>query len=193
MLLRLIETTSDPAFSGEGWVRLLGAAWEDEDVALRLSVSRGEAEDEVWEVRCSNVRAQRITTAGADHLRLLDDHVLLWPHAQPQLRLAFRGTVKDPHALFGALLDEHERIVGPWFAALEFLSPETTALDLLRQGLGILAVGPQKILEKYREVALAHGLECGLSILRPAEDARPRALFLGDSFWVAEGFDAERV
>jgi len=193
MLAKLLEITADPKFPGEGWVRLEGAAWGEGDATLRFAVALGEAEDRRFEVRAHNLRSQRVTVESADHLKFETDHPILLPHRDPQMRLLFRGSVKDPHALLGALLAAHETVASHWLAPNDFLNPELTSPDLLRHGSGLLAVGPRSLLAAYAEVCAGTGLGCTLELARAAEEVPPKALLLGETYWVAEAFEASEV
>ena len=65
-LLERIHSELDDA---EGWIRIVDADWYADDLRLNLSISmHDECEPELWEVSCTGVFEEYISSIGEDVL-----------------------------------------------------------------------------------------------------------------------------
>jgi hypothetical protein len=76
------------------------------------------------------------------------------------VELYFNGRAQDSRTLIGALFTSHLRIVGEWFAFSHFINAALFfyKADLLDTGHGLLAKGPEAVINEYRAVLAEFGI-----------------------------------
>jgi hypothetical protein len=161
VLTSLIDLTNTGEFEDAGSIRVSHAEYAGQDLLLRLDVALPEGDHEERSVLCRAPREHRILASEfADSVEVANDHVLIWPYSQPEVELYFNGSVQDSRMLIGALVLSHLRIVDEWFELSRFLNPGlfSGAVDPLRTGHGLLAKGPESIIDAYRAVLAEFGI-----------------------------------
>ncbi len=81
------------------------------------------------------------------------DHILTFDHNSPHFDLYYSTSPNNPHEVLGVLWETHERVCGGWRPLAKYVnaSPEE-----LRQGNGLLARGPEPIIEQYKAAIARH-------------------------------------
>jgi hypothetical protein len=129
-------------------------------------------------------------------LALLDEHPLLLPQTAPTTELYVRDAPEDVAHLLLDLKRAHDEVTAGWLPFDDFLNRGYAAIGsrpATAGGMGLLARGPRPLLDAYAEVAGRHGMGPRLVGGRDPEPTPLHVLLLGDSWWVAEAFSAERT
>ena len=184
-------------------LNLVEASSDEKKLAIRLRLWNG-GSDEHWEVTATGLRQNRIVLGSCpDPWQFSRDHVLLWPLKQLTASLYFNGrTEKSRVALLGALFESHYALAGLWLPFGKYFKQSGRLEDILSHGHGMLAEGPQQLIEAYAEQLRAHQIKA--SVLTNVtkywdgqrwldENGELIALILGESFVVAEAITFERA
>jgi hypothetical protein len=203
-LKRLFDALSTLEFEEYGVFGLTGVSWvDDENVALRFVLRQQDRSDELWELRCGDVRRVRISNdRWGDHLRIETRHPLLLPYSEPKAELYFSQRPEDAGGVIGRLIEAHREVVGAWFDCLEFLNigPDGSLRRMLEGGFGRLAQGPRSLIERYARVLEGAGVPTSVLPPRAAHDAGQSdeagtlvALIFGASHVVAAAVTGDRL
>ncbi len=205
MLEKLLSYIEGPEEPYDPSVRLDSIHLEDEDGVLCVSVRDhfGTEEWSRWEVRARVLRDYRIVDPFGELTVCDGDHVLVRQHTESRQELFFRGVPQSPLETMGRLVVSHREVAGGWIPFERFITCCCNLEDLLRGGFGILADGPTFLIETYANALSSEGLKSNALPPRPAkwwngrqwlENTVPLvALVIGDSFFVAEGFDEQQL
>jgi hypothetical protein len=184
-------------------IQIRNATWGDSSLELEAEVSiYGPETLGTWDVRCENVLAYALYRDCMFSLELTDEHPLLWKFTGKNGSAYFLGAPKDSDACVGVLYQAHRQATGGW---IDFGSAVNNLVGLSRMlsdGNGLLARGPLRLLEVYKQAILPYGVD--VSILPdPAESlgARSRGLqqsavkvlLLGCSYVIGSGWSARRL
>ena len=192
-------------YEDDGSVRVAQVCWPDDGCILLLDVRAGGSRESrrAFEVRCAEVRSSRVIGQVCEDAALYEEHPLLLPYREPQVRLSFRGRPAEPRLLVADLWNCHQALLAEWVSFMAFLSPQMPLQELLAAGSGILAEGPRSVLEAYAEILAGHGLESSLLAERPSvrwtatgwqpERADLQVFVAGESYVVGAGFDVREV
>lgn len=200
MLGTLFDAIDKLEFDEWGKIVLESAEWQDLSVAVLVSVLFGGESLGRWRVSCSNVRNMNLSyERQRTTIRLLSDHVLLWPHTLPHAELYYSGHIANPAAAMGAIWEAHRELVGPWFALDHFLNRLPSHLKYLDGGSGLFATGSIRLIEEYARILRLHGFGVSLLPSNPpvwwdgtvwVPETEPMyVLLLGQSFIIAPRFD----
>jgi hypothetical protein len=198
MLTSLIDLTSTGEFEDDGAISITSADHVGQDLVLGLSLFLPDGQIEKRAIQCRSPRCYRIGAAEReDSIAVLDDHVLLWPSVQFKVQLHFNGSATDSRPVLGALALQHYQLLGEWFPFPEFVNGELFR-DLFRFGSGLLATGPQAVMEAYGDVLDEFGIGHSSPPGRPPswwngtswqeERERLHLLLIGRSYVVAPEF-----
>ncbi len=169
-----------------------------------------------WEIRVNHVREITLKESqfaalspGCDDFTYSRDHVLLWGYKDLVSQLNFAGPSGNHEDLLWDLYERHRKVTGEWIPFDRCLNGHFIH-NRLSGGHGVLAIGPDRLVQEYASVlrgsALepyfpypphmpvriygSHGLE---EHLWEAEDVKLSVLVLFGSYVVGTGFSAERV
>lgn len=118
-----------------------------------------------------------------------EDHVLLAPYRDPTVWLSFAAPLADPVRFFGAAAKAHERLFEGRVPLDRWL--RTKMFD---DRFGILAEGPERVIQAYADALKDQGAEVGLSIpAARSEMGGPTAITFGQSHLVADEFRLIRL
>lgn len=204
MLTKLLELTGTLEYEEDGWTTITSADWRGSDLILLLCVHVPGSPDSQFRIRCKQARSHHIIAAANDHLVWLGtEHVVLWPHNQQQNELYFNGTSTDALSLFGALIEAQRSVLGNWFPVDYFLNLPGRSTAILRGGHGLLAKGPESLLDTFGSILNNYGIKHSrLAPRNPVwwngnqwtlENEQLHALIVGDSYVVASSFTEKRV
>ncbi len=174
-----------------------------------------EIPDQTWEIRVDEIRevslneGQNSVWSFHDDLTFSHDHVLLWGFKDLVSQLNFSGPPESHEGLLWDLHDRHAEVTGGWIPFERYFS-SYFRWNRLSGGHGVLANGPNRLLQEYASVLKQSDLvpyfpypphppvrdysEQGVSeLLWKDEDQNLAVLVLFDSFVVDSGFSAEPV
>jgi hypothetical protein len=206
----LLAHVADAVGEGEFQTILRTAKWSARALELTLDCWIHQADPETWTLRCENALAHSITSHCAGNLQLVRDHPSLWPFSR-YASAYFVGTPPDSEAAVGALYEAHREAVGSWIPFGNYLNdtpgPSGEKIlqpsELLAGGYGLLAKGPAKLLEVYKDALSRLGVEVSISgfyapwinytpseATYPTDD--PWALLLDSSYVIGIGWSARK-
>jgi hypothetical protein len=201
----LFDTLSTLEFEEYGWLAVTAVMLERDDVILHLEVHQQNQSDQFWRIRCSAVRRSTILNSHRiDNLRIETEHPLLLPHTEPKVELYISSRPSNADVVVGQLVEAHREVVENWFDFPHFfnLGPRRSLRAMLEGGLGLLAEGPQPLIERYANVLRRAGVAVSSPPSRPpvwwdgsewVKEEKPLfAVILGASHVVAQDVTAER-
>ena len=168
-------------------------------LTLGLTLRCGNEPPELWYVSCDLVLAHhfRRRSFSSSKLELSFDHPVLWPHTRSQKELYFSSTPSNPAAVFGSLVEALLDLVGPWFPISWFLNRHIPTIKLLSGRHGLLAAGPEPIVDRLASVLARYDvrhsvLPCphGRHIFNSSSPVR--GLIFDDAYVAAHNIEARR-
>jgi hypothetical protein len=175
-----------------------------------------EIPDQSWEIRVNHAREIELMdrrfaawSFSYDDLTYSREHVLLWGYKDLVSQLNFTGPSGSHERLLWDLYERHRKVTGDWIPFDRYLNGHFIH-NRLSGGHGVLAAGPDRLVQEYASVLRGSDLEpyfpypphlpvrvygtCGVEeLLWEAEDADLSVLVLFDSYVVGTGFSAHRV
>lgn len=198
MLRELLAKVQSVEFEeSESWLYLDSIIWSGfSRLSLAITVCCGDELPESWNVLCDCVVAQHFRQHKSSSVDLTFDHPVLWPHNSAQKELYFSSKPSEPAAVFGSLAEAFLELVGPWFPISRFMNHMPT-IELLSRGHGLLASGPEPIIDRLAYVLHGYGVRHNILPLRYGRiafntDLPVRALVFDDSYVVAHSIEASR-
>ncbi len=179
-LRSLIDQIQSYDFEEEGnFVVLESVQWKNSAVALGIEFSCQSGQR--WVIDCEDVRDVRICDRTFYDLCFeTGDHPVLLPFNAPPAQLHFSGKAKNVSALAYQLIEAHRSIVEDWFDCMHFFNRGPGTLgSLLEGGHGLLADGPEPLMNAYADVVRNHGV--GVSSLPSG-----RPLWWNGEYWERE-------
>ena len=191
--------------SADLFVRLDSVDFREGDSVLLLSILESDVGEvrSRWQVTTRELRDFRVMKPYDDLWVHDGDHVLARQHTEDRKTLYFRGTPTSPVETLGNLMVAHRETAGDWIPFAQYINSCLATEDLLAGGFGQLAEGPVFLIDAYSQVLQDQGLavstvgprsslrwdgKCFLENREPLE-----VLIIGQSFFVAEGFEEERL
>jgi hypothetical protein len=181
---------------------------EGRSLTLRVAVHTNldDLPDQLWEVGCRHTRAFSLVEFDFSAWTLSDDHVLLWEHQEPFSQLNFLAPDSCHFEALWKLYERHHRVAGHWIPFERYFNPWCLSKRLLCR-TGVLADGPQRLLEEYADALAGTDVETYFPYApRPAhrwddeercwidQDEKLSVLILGgSSYVVGADFFANRV
>lgn len=158
---------------------------------------------QIWRVKCKDFMERKIEDNYFYSFELFEEHALLWEYTENRCQLFFRGYTENLEALVGSLFLKHKEITEGWIPFDKYLNDMTEIEKLLQWGAGLLAEGPEKIVNEYSKVLDSFNINSSIvSIGYPKkwcengliEDKDEKyVLIFGNSFVVAREFIDERI
>lgn len=102
-----------------------------------------------WCVIVGEVEEHRIQLGRCGSMRFEAEHPLVWSSSEPQAGLYFSDAPRDVLGTVGALWRRHRQETRGWIPFERFLNGHLAVDRLLGTGAGLLAHGPQRLLEAY--------------------------------------------
>lgn len=203
--LGILTTLETKTWSNDPFVRLDSIALEGDKAILSLSILDYDESTtwQRWAIKTGRLIDYEVRSPWGDLEMHGPDHVLARQHIEPVRYLTFHGSPHSAAEVVGLLLTAHREIVADCIPFSRYLNTSNQLESLLDAGFGKLADGPAFLMEAYARVLQDHGMRVRLSSARPNKSytdgqwvANPSGLSvlrLGDSFFVSEMFDDERL
>lgn len=139
-----------------------------------------------FEIICSGVSSSNLVPVQCDEIELSSDHVLLWEHNLLHCNLFYNSAPKNAHEILGLLCEAHERALGDFSELYNSVS----AINFLSHcdgGYGLLARGPEPLLESYQS-AISDKIRSNITkSYKP--DGGFSVLFFDDFYVIAKSFE----
>jgi len=170
----------------------LGAVGVTLDHAPLTQGVRGER----WRIRSRGRCQFRFASPDAYPIVVAHRHPVLSAEVEPWDQLTFSGKPRSTAQAAGALHLAHARWSSGHVALDRFVNTRVDLEKLLAEGFGVLAEGPRSYVAALRHALLPFDLKLTVVTYARGEaerSARPTALFLGASWFVATDFRAEPI
>ena len=187
----------------EGWIRIVDADWYADDLQLNLSISMDEeSQPEVWEVSCTGVVEESITSVGVETLSVSEESPLLMPYREIEVDLMFSENHCDPAYLLGTLLSNCLGVFGRAEYLQRFLNQSPAVDGIVASKYGTLGRFPRPLADKILQALKEQPIR-----INPLEVSVPKrwtgtkfiaypplkVLEVGSSYVIGESFSAERA
>ena len=200
MLEELIAKVTSVSFEeSESWLYLDSVIWDGPTrLSLMVRLCCGDEPPESWNVSCNWVVAHDFRWRKCGTLDLTFDHPVLWPHNAPKKELYFSSTPSNPPAVFGSLVEAFLELVGPWFPISYFFNNCVPTIQLLSGRHGLLASGPEPIIDRLAAVLDGYGvrhktLPIAYGKVVYNSDLQVRALVFDGAYVAAHSIEARRA
>jgi hypothetical protein len=137
-------------------IELVAASAADGNATLEVELGVTQGLDSRWQLRVHEVLETRLTLGAHWSVAELDDHPLLADVLDRRAELYFRGPIADQGAFLGDLLRAHHRVMGEWRPISPYLNPALWTTELLSAGTGVLAAGPDRLIDAYEKTLREH-------------------------------------
>lgn len=200
LLARINEEFCD----SDGWLRIVGADWFDDDLRVDVSVLMCEdKEPELWEISCGQVFDERLSSEFAETITLSNESPLLIPYKDDEVQIAFSENNVSPNELFGLIASACYEILGGFVDISRFLNLQPTSNGICSSKHGILGRFPERIAKKVVNELATYDIKAKiLEGFSPkywtGSEHLPypsniRALSIGSSYVIGAEFSANRA
>ena len=204
LLSNLIDQISE-IVEDDGFKKCLSIQIKSDEIVIDIEFGKYDADLEHWQIVARGVLDHRIyNLEDFIYPKLVKRHPLLMPYHLPHRTLYFNSLAKNPDTVFAQLVSAQVATVGDWFPMDYFLRRGSykTHQEFLELGFGLLAIGPEPIIQAFEEVLTNHGVEHsfiswgtagwnGQTNIRLSESSV--AFTAGRSYIVAQEFTAIKI
>ena len=177
--------------------------FENQELKVNIIVSGYDYEKqndftEEWEIETKNYRTSKISFNFSSNIEILTEHSLLWEFVDKHSELYFNGTTNQYEKLFTDLYKVHYSSFQEYASFQDTINKLQEFGELIQSGNGLLAKGPNKLLENYGKILTKHNIK--YSIIgnntpifwngneAVGEDGLAKLLFIDDSYIIADEF-----
>jgi hypothetical protein len=199
-LLDALNTDFDDA---EGWIRIVGADWFEDDLSLNLVIQfHDDRAAELWEVSCEGVIEESLCSKGTGTLSVSADSPLLKPFVEPTVSIMFAQNLMAPEALFGIVSSCCLEITGRAESIPRFMNGAPATTGIASSQYGLLGKFPESVAKRILDALqdkpiTAHVLPAWHPQRWTGSEYVPyqhlQALEIGASYVIAQQFKASRV
>ncbi|MDH5484225.1 MAG: hypothetical protein OEY43_03225 [Gammaproteobacteria bacterium] len=199
----LLERLNSDFDDADGWIQIVDADWFADDLRLDLSIKfNDESEAELWEIECTGVFEESLSSEGTEFLSLSSESPLLKPYIEKEIDLMFSENSLAPELLFGLVCSCCIEIMGKPNYIKKFLNLQPTVQGIATSPYGLLGRFPESIAnnivnslkDQPIKVNIMPGREpkhwTGTDFVR---FPKLKALEIGESYVIGESFSANRV
>ena len=199
----LLARLSSEFDDAEGWIRIVDADWYADDLRLTLSVSmHDESQPEIWEVSCSGVVEESISSIGEEILTVVSESPLLMPYQEIEVDIMFSENSCNPASLLGLIFSSCIEVLGKAEYLHRFLNQKPTLNGIVGSKYGKLGRFPKPLAESIvlaleEQPIRVNSIETGLPKLWTGTEfigyPSLTVFELGSSYVIGESFSAERA
>jgi hypothetical protein len=154
--------------------------------------------DRTWSVSTKLYRQSRISFEHASSVEIVQEHPILWQFSDKQAAIYFAGDCKNLNNLYFDLYNVHKAVFQGLLSFDESLNDAIDFNRLMSSSTGLLAKGPQKLLNHYAEILEKHNLKHSIIGDRTPtywngkehlnEVGNAKVLFVDNSYIIADDF-----
>jgi hypothetical protein len=152
-----------------------------------------------WTVNTVHYRTSKFSLDFACSIYITDTHPLLWQFSDKQSELYFNGICSDADRLFLDLYKAHNACFEGLIDFEETINQPDNFEPLLKSRNGLLASGPNKLMNMYADVLSKHNMSSSIIGDRVPtfwdgekhvlETGKAKVLFIDNSYIVADDFE----
>lgn len=165
MIELFLQELKDRYLDDDDNLSLIEMSEENNVLTLTFKLQNDFYEDDkfqIWKVECKDFVQRKIYEDFFNSFAVFKEHVLLWDFNQPTGSLYFNGITENVSGLIGELYLKHINVTEDWIPFNEYLNDMVDTKKLITSGYGLLAEGPQKIIEEYAEVIKRFNIETSI-------------------------------
>ena len=193
MLSNISKALSEGEFSSDVQLSLDGIQIDEDNLILTFQVTCDLSYEklQVWKVICTDFREHRFNVSFFEEFEVLDDHVYLWNINNNLADLYFKGQCSDIMPVIGELFITHSSFVNGLFPLENYLNNKI--VNLLNKGEGLFSKGPVNLIKEHAKVLSGNGYKTSIIEFSTKEKNSYKILIFGDSFVIANDFQAIQV
>ncbi|TJY43837.1 hypothetical protein E5161_00015 [Cohnella pontilimi] len=194
MINELLKTLDETPLEDDVFFRITECVKRtDDELELSLDIVYQYQTDviQTWKLTCKDVHDHKISFCYFESIEEYDEHILLWRYNQPDFELYFSSIPNDIEALIGKLYREHIDITKQWIPFGSLFNEKVNWL--LEQGNGLLATGPEQIINVYNRALQEQGVRSSIIAKGQQQTNNYKVLLLEDSFIIAKEFEAQMI
>lgn len=147
-----------------------------------------------WKLRFSGVVEQQLSVIVDCGLNVWRHHVVLDQYTRRREFLHFAQRPGNADEVIGQLWRAHTAAVDDWIPFDRYLNRELQLAELLASGSGLLATGPDFLIDPYERVMRDFGCQpCRLALPGPPRLSQGLLAHFGESYVVAEQLTVQRI
>lgn len=145
----LFERLTSDFDEADGWIRIVDADWYTDDLRLSLSINFNDRlEVEFWEIECTGVIEESLSSKGTEFISLSTKSPLLKPYIEKEVDLMFSRNSLAPEFLLGVVCSCCIEIMGKPNYIERFLNLKPTAQGIVSSTYGLLGRFPESVAKK---------------------------------------------
>jgi len=199
----LFERLTSDFDDADGWIRIVDADWFADDLKLNLSIKfNDESEAELWEIECTGVFEESLSSEGTGFLSLNSESPLLKPYIEKEVDLMFSENSLAPEHLLGLVCSCCIEIMGKPNYIKKFLNLKPTVQGIASSAYGLLGRFPESVAKM-----IVNSLKSQPIKVNALPGRKPRhwtgsefvnfpplkVLEIGESYVIGENFSANRA
>jgi len=181
--------TSDDYYEDGGMI-ISGLAYQDKDLILTINLypNSNRQTKQIWVLKIINIAAENFSRSWTTRFSFYSEHFLLYGLTDIHGDLYYNGKAKNPEKL---LIDLYKSHLKTYYGDFPFAYGINAAMDifkLCKDGSGMFARGPKKILEKYQVCLAKHEIQSNFVESSPKPEHKLKLLAFGESYFIGEDF-----
>lgn len=167
-----------------------GLAYQDKDLILTINLypNSNRQTKQIWVLKIINIAAENFSRSWTTRFSFYSEHFLLYGLTDIHGDLYYNGKAKNPEKL---LIDLYKSHLKTYYGDFPFAYGINAAMDifkLCKDGSGMFARGPKKILEKYQVCLAKHEIQSNFVESSPKPEHKLKLLAFGESYFIGEDF-----
>jgi hypothetical protein len=144
-----------------------------------------------FRVHFAHKQEQHFVSPDCDDFGVMVDHPVLLDYSERWSSIYVASPATDPNQVLERIASVVAPVVGPWRTSNDYLNRQSTPVNLLQRGAGLLLHAPDPIVALVRPILDAAGVKC--TVLPHLASRWPmKALVAGRNFVVAKEFQVQR-
>ena len=191
----LVDNLDKIEYQEDGGLMINTIKLVDEDliVIFKLSFGGYNLPIQTWQIDIKKIKTEKIIFDWANYPEIYSDHSLLRDYLDNYTELYFNSKTENSEKLFIDLFKTHNLHFGKWIDFGTCINAPDGILELCKSDSGLFARGSKRILEKYEDCLIRHGIKTKFIGEVESEDKDFKLLIFGKSYFIAKDFEFRRI
>ncbi|MNK40575.1 hypothetical protein D3C87_592250 [compost metagenome] len=174
----------------DGGMVISSLAYQNKDLVVTFSLYPDSNREikQIWELKIINIAAENFSRNWTTYFSFYSDHFLLYELTDAHVDLYYNGKAKSPEKLLLDLYRSHLKTYPEDFSFTYGINPAMDIFKLCKDGSGMFARGPKRILEKYQPCLSKHDIKSNFVGGSTKPDHKLKLLAFGESYFIGEDF-----